>query len=289
MTVLNSQIHVWGPQTPEDPWPEGGFDRLVAHTGGSRLKLPADEAVDPGVLLAIMDEAAVDAAILVPHSCEGDRNDAALAAARAHPARFGVMGRLPLESRQEALDVMAGWRSHPGAFGFRLTFAAGTDSERWLTDGSLEWFWPLAEDMGLPLMVNLSGRLSELADVALRFPRLALAVDHFGLNSNDRDAAALQRVRGLCELAEVPNLSVKASSAPSYTTEPYPFPTMRLCVRELVAAFGPERVFWGSDVTRIPVSLRQSLDFVRDDDVLARSERNLVLGDALAQWLGWNR
>jgi predicted TIM-barrel fold metal-dependent hydrolase len=49
-------------------------------------------------LLAMMDEAGVDRAIIVPPSWEGDRNDYALEAARTYRKRSAVMGRIPLRS-----------------------------------------------------------------------------------------------------------------------------------------------------------------------------------------------
>ncbi|GIT39658.1 MAG: hypothetical protein Ct9H300mP8_08540 [Gammaproteobacteria bacterium] len=54
-----------------------------------RQELLAEEAITR------MDEAGVDAAILVPPSWEGDRNDVCLDAALRFPDRFAVMGRFP--------------------------------------------------------------------------------------------------------------------------------------------------------------------------------------------------
>ena len=47
-----------------------------------------------------MAAAGVDRAVIVPPSWEGDRNDLALAAAQAHPDKFAVMGRPPLDRAQ---------------------------------------------------------------------------------------------------------------------------------------------------------------------------------------------
>jgi hypothetical protein len=61
----------------------------------------------------MMDEAGVDAAILVPPSLEGDRNDLALTAARNSADRFAVMGRIDLAKPDPA--ALATWRDQPGA------------------------------------------------------------------------------------------------------------------------------------------------------------------------------
>jgi L-fuconolactonase len=76
--IVDSQVHIWGANTPERPWP------ARAHSHGA-IPLGADQ------LLRRMNEAGVERAILVPPSWEGDRNDLAVAAAQLHPDRFAVM------------------------------------------------------------------------------------------------------------------------------------------------------------------------------------------------------
>ena len=70
--IVDSQVHIWGADSPQRPWP------ARAHAQRA-LALGADE------LLGWMDEGGIDRAIIVPPSWEGDRNDLAIAAARAHP------------------------------------------------------------------------------------------------------------------------------------------------------------------------------------------------------------
>ncbi len=68
-----------------------------------------------------MKEAGVDRAVIVPPSWEGERNDLALEAARLHPDRFAVMGRLALE-KPESRALVDGWKRQPGMLGMRFTF-----------------------------------------------------------------------------------------------------------------------------------------------------------------------
>jgi predicted TIM-barrel fold metal-dependent hydrolase len=70
--------------------------------------------------------------------------------------------------------------------------------------------------------------------------------------------------------------------------EPYPFPTLRSYIREVVQAFGAERVFWGSDATRLPVPYREiRRQFTDDLDFLDDRERTLILGQAVSEWVRW--
>src|SRR5437868_2876765 len=80
MMICDAQVHIWGANTPERPWPA----RAEPH----RAPLVKEE------LLAEMGKAGVDRVILVPPSWEGDRNDVAIDACKSHPDRFAIMGRL---------------------------------------------------------------------------------------------------------------------------------------------------------------------------------------------------
>ena len=109
MVIVDAQVHIWGPNTPERPWPPG--------RGEPQKPYP----VTKEIVLAAMDEAGVNRAVLIPPSWEGDYNDLVLEAARLHPDRFAAMGRLSIE-RPESRSLVAGWKSQPGMLGIRLTF-----------------------------------------------------------------------------------------------------------------------------------------------------------------------
>jgi len=92
----------------------------------------------PEQLLASMNTAGVDRAVLVPPSFAGDRNDECLAAAARHPERFRVVGRVDLTSPDSRAWVSQ-WRDLPGLLGVRVTFGRGA-SASWLRDGTADWF-----------------------------------------------------------------------------------------------------------------------------------------------------
>jgi len=62
---------------------------------------------------------------------------------------------------------LAGWKKQSGMLGLRALFLGA--SERWLTDGTSDWFWPAAERARLPVMVLSAsgaaafGRVAELS------------------------------------------------------------------------------------------------------------------------------
>jgi predicted TIM-barrel fold metal-dependent hydrolase len=276
MRIIDSQVHVWGADTPERPWPKGGNP-----TPHREAPWTADE------LVRDMDIAGVDAAIIVPPGWEGERNDLALAAVRAHPGRFAVMGRFdPLTA--DPFEVFPRWRDQPGMLGVRFTFHSARGREL-LVEPAMEKVWAAAEKHQVPLMIRvLPPMLPTVADIATRYPALKIALDHMANPHGALDAAAFAHVPALVALAQHPGVAVKATCVPAYTADPFPHRALDAPLRAIVEAFGPSRVFWGSDVTRLPGTYRNCvLHFTEQLPWLDRAALDSIMGGALASWLRW--
>jgi L-fuconolactonase len=276
--IIDSQVHIWAENTPQRPW---------APNMEGRAHLP--EPLSAEKLLAMMDEAGVDAAILVPPSLEGDRNDLCLAAARKFSDRFAVMGRIDLAGPDSAA-ALATWRDQPGMLGLRLTFHR-PDTRPQLTDGTADWLWPAAEKHGIPVMVHAPERLPALAEIAARHPGLTIIVDHMGFGRETMDANAGVGAARVAALAQCRNVSVKVSALPCFSSEPYPFRNLNEPLRRVIAAFGPRRCFWGTDLSRMlehctyregVTHFTQALDFLSADDL------EWIMGRGLRECLRWN-
>ena len=135
MDIVDSQVHLWAPESPSRPWPAGR----------------AKEAQKPypilkETLLFQMDLASVRRMVLVPPSWEGDRNDLALEAAQSYPRRFAVMGRLDVDA-PDARQQLRAWRGTPGMLGVRFTFQTPLLVKP-LLEGRVDWVWGEAEQAG---------------------------------------------------------------------------------------------------------------------------------------------
>jgi len=239
-------------------------------------------------VLRLMDEAGVERAILVPPSLEGDRNDLCLAAARAHPERFAVMGRLYLD-QPDGPRRLADMMSQKGMLGARLTFHRDNDRPL-LTNGAADWFWPEAQRLRIPVMVHAPERLPVITDIAQRHPNLTLIVDHMGFARETMDENAPAGANRILKLAQYANVSVKVSAAPAYSSEPYPFRNLHESLKRIIDGFGARRCYWGSDLTRLPkhCSYRQVVTLFTEELGLSQSELDLIMGRALLECLNWN-
>ena len=275
MLIIDSQVHIWAPETPEKP-----YAKENASAPHRAVALGHDE------LLREMDNAGVTRCILVPPTWEADRNDTSLEAARLHPDRFRVMGRLAL-TNPDAPALMATWKQQPHMLGIRMVFNRG-QSAQWLNDGTADWFWDAAEKYGIPVMTLAPADVPKLGDVADRHPGLRLIVDHMGLNSVLRGKDLRPSVDAVIKLARHKNLAVKVSALPCYVDEPYPFPTLHPLVRRVVDAFGAERCFWGTDLSHLPCPYKQVVTlFTEEMKSLSSTELEWIMGRGLAEWLNW--
>jgi L-fuconolactonase len=272
--IVDAQIHIWQAETPEHPWRVGAEPHLPQPFGYEDLA-------------RAMKLAGVDRAVLVPPAWQGDRNDFALEGAVKHPNRFAVMGRIAPDQSQSA-SLLPSWTRQPGMLGIRLSFQKAHNSHL-MRDGAVDWIWPAAERYGIPLMVFAPAHSARIREIAVNHPRLKLIVDHMGLlrEQNEDAAAAMERT---IALADCPNVHVKVTSVPLYSSEPYPYRNLHAALRRMIGAFGPRRAFWGTDITRIwsRASYRQCVTlFTEELDFLSADDLDWVMGRGLMECLGW--
>jgi L-fuconolactonase len=275
MLIIDSQVHIWAPETPEKP-----YSKENASTPHRPIPLGHDE------LLREMNGAGVERCVLVPPTWEGDRNETSLEAAKLHPDRFAVMGRIKI-TEPGSRALMATWKNQPHLLGVRLVFNAGRSKE-WLEDGTADWLWDAAERYDVPVMAFAPHAVLKLGEVAERHPGLRLIIDHMGLSSALKGKPLGPAVDNVIKLARLPNLAVKVSALPCYVAEPYPFPTLHPLVRRVVDAFGPQRCFWGTDLSHLPCPYKQVVTlFTEEMKFFSSTELEWIMGRGLAEWLNW--
>ncbi len=271
--IVDAQIHLWGEGLPSN----------LSHR--QVTSFTSEEAI------AMMDEGGVDAAVIHPVPWDPNSLQIALDAVERYPGRFAILGDVPLMDPQPKGRV-ATWLDQPGVLGLRYVLL--NDPQRqWLRDGDIDWLWPAAEEAGVPIAVLATDSMDLIGGVAERHPRLRLTIDHLGGRGGMttlKDHEAMTHMPDLLALAKHPNVAVKATGAPGYSGESYPFPAMQTYLRQIYDAFGPERMFWGTDITKMPCSWRDCVTmFTEELSWLSEDDKRLIMGDAVCVWWGWNR
>jgi L-fuconolactonase len=278
MQITDSQVHIWQAAHAEKPWPKTGYVPDWAFT-----PFTAED------LVSQMDAAGVSRAFLVPPAFNGGQNDYSLDAAARYEGRFGVVGRLQLADPLAPAHLEE-WKEKPHAYGMRFAFFL-PEQQAQLVSGAIDWLWPLAQRLEISLMIYPAQHLlKQIGEIAGRYPSLKLTIDHMaiGYTEHDRDDAAFVHLEQLLGLAQFPNVAIKASALPEFSTKGYPFANLLPYVRRTIDAFGPQRVFWGSDLTRLVCPYHQAVTmFTEHMSWLNEGERRLVMDEGVLRWQGW--
>jgi predicted TIM-barrel fold metal-dependent hydrolase len=275
MLITDAQVHLWEVSRPDRPWPKQ--QQRPPHKANG---FSAEE------MLMEMDAAGVDRAVIVPPTWIGENNATALEYAAKYPARFAVVGRFDVRA-VDARAQLAGWLKQPHMLGVRMSFHVRPFVD-WLDDGSLDWFWAACETLGIPVMALFAGIVHKLRPIAQRHAGLKILIPHLGCPLDVRGAAAFAGLDDLLALAEYPGISVMVSAAPLHSIERYPFRDLHPHLRRIYDAFGPRRMLWGSDLSRLTSTYRECLDLFRESlDFLSAEDKEWILGKSLAEALAW--
>jgi predicted TIM-barrel fold metal-dependent hydrolase len=271
--IVDGQVHLYKAETPDSKWDPDAPKPPIPEFTVERL-------------LPLMDEGGVDRVIIVPPGAMGDRNDYAIEVAQRYPKRFAVMGLFSVVKPNGA-DRLKAWKQQPGMLGVRLTFV-GAHEKKLLDNGAADWFWPVAEKAGIPVMFHAPGNLQQrFASIAERHPDLTLIDDHVGMANY---VPIEQSATDAIALAKYPNVSVKMKAGAQFAPEPYPYRNMSVQFRRVFDAFGPRRCHWETDLTKSfkEGGYRQRIaHFTEALDFLSEDDKDWIMGRAILERLKW--
>jgi L-fuconolactonase len=242
-------------------------------------------------LLAMMQAAGVDAALLTQFSSLGSDNSFILSIVAANPTRFGAVGIV--DPAQAAVgEQLARWKRQPGAVAVRIAIRGEGDLAR-LHSGWYDGLLEAADQSDVPVFMFCPSDLGAVRAIAIRHSRLRLVVDHLGLPTLRHEAGphVFERLGDVLALAECENIALKLSAAPVHSAQDYPFADLWPHLERVFEAFGLARVMWGSDINRIggmPFPYAEALAYVEQTPRLSLDEKRLLLGDSLRRWVRWS-
>lgn len=267
MKIIDAQIHLW----------DNEVDVVPPHR---RKPFGLEECLHE------MDAAGVHGGLIHPPSWDPGSMALALDAAQRFPDRFAILGRIdPLSADRHA--QLETWLTQPGVLGLRYTFLKAHET-KWMDDGTMDWLWPAAEHHGVPIAVLADGYLGHIDRIARAHPKLKLIVDHFGVRRGNVDAAAFASLPDVLTLARHSNVALKITGGPQYVSDPYPFASLQNYYKDIHQAFGADRMFWGTDITRMPCSWRACVTAFTDHQPwLTAADQEKIMGAGIQAWLGW--
>ncbi|HEX3971349.1 MAG TPA: amidohydrolase family protein [Stellaceae bacterium] len=269
--IVDSQSHVWLPGGPKPN------------------STQRQEPFSYQELLGILDAAGVARLVIVTPSWNPTGNAYPLEAAKAHPSRFHVMGLFNFANPPSPEDV-ANWKKQPGMLGMRM-FLASPAGQKWLSDGSADWLWPIMEREQIPLMIFCYPALPPVARIAAKYPGMKIILDSFAIPTEKKGPANFAHYEEALALAKYPNIAIKCESVPFLSAEGYPYRDILQFFKPTYDAFGPERMFWGSDMTLLKPPLLGSymncIRYMTEIDWMTDRDLELIMGRSLSKWLNW--
>ena len=223
-------------------------------------------------LIANMDFAQVNAAVVVQEYIDGNQDEYLLKCKEKYPERIKVCS-LYEEHEHYRLDGFDGIKICGGR----------------LTKVKLEELSPLfhkAEEKGMFVAIDLAdgdAQVPAMKQLIKECPDLRIAIGHFGMVT----AEGWQKQ---IELACNPNVYVESGGITwLFNSEFYPYPSAVDAIMEARDICGIDKLMWGSDYPRTmtAITYRMSQDFVTKSDKLTAEEKEKFLGLNAAKFYGF--
>lgn len=238
MHVIDSHTHAISPDTQSYP-----LDPI----GGHQSKWSAERPVDGPGLLAAMDKAGIERAVVVQASTiYGHDNRYVAKVVADHRDRFAGVFSVDVLA-DDGLDQMKRWLD-AGLSGLRL-FTTGTTmpgQATWLDDPKSFPVWDYAEANNVPVCLQMTADgIPMLKTLLVRFPRVRVLLDHLARPQLD-DGPPYSKAQPLFDLAAHPGVFLKLTNrtiaaAGDGASTPAAF------VARVLESFGADRVAWGSN------------------------------------------
>ncbi len=273
-----------------------GLGRIQVGSETQQLFPPygAETRFTPEMLVANLDWAGVDKAVLLQGPFYGECNWYALDAIRAYPGRLAGLAYLdPWEG--DARSAFE-WILQAGLFkGVKLecslpTGLIGLHPGARLDAPEIAWLWDALESRGLVLVLDLGGigsasyQTGAVRQIAESHPRLKIVIAHLGQPrpGMEADPPLRQAWQDQIDLGRLPNVWFDCASLPAFFPgEEYPFPSAGSYLRRVIEQLGPSKILWGTDQPGLltSASLPQLVAMIRRHlEFLPPADRDLILG-----------
>lgn len=265
--MIDAHVHLWEKQ-------RGRVNGLpVYDIGGGKSMFGAEvrQMLPPymtdGVnsaerLLANMDFAQVAGAVVTQEYIDGNQDEYLKRVRAEYPLRFRVTAlyeekELPDTAGVDGIKLCGGRMADPDLSNCEALFAKAAQ-----------------EDLFIAIdMADGDIQCASLREMARQFPKLRIAVGHFGMVTRPKWQEQIK-------LARLPNVYVESGGITwLFNAEYYPYPSAVRAILEARDICGMEKLMWGSDYPRTmtAVTYRMSWDFIDKSPLLTGEEKRLFL------------
>jgi predicted TIM-barrel fold metal-dependent hydrolase len=268
--LIDTHTHVISPDQTKHP---------LAPVGGKQSDWSRDRPVSHDQLLAALDSAHVDKAVVVQASTAyGNDNSYVVEAVKTYPQRFvGVFSVDVLAP--DAVDKIKYWID-AGLAGLRLFTTGSTmpGQAGWLADERAFPAWAYCEANAIPICLQMTADgIPDLWTMLTAFPAIRVFIDHFArpVLSDGPPYQAAQALLGLAAhqgvYLKLTNRTVTAAGSGHSTVEDF-FPM-------IVKLFGADHIAWGSNFPSAEGSVPTLLAAAQAATaMLSQADRDMIFG-----------
>ncbi|MBZ6084802.1 amidohydrolase family protein [Streptomyces olivaceus] len=238
MVLIDNHTHVISTDTVRYP---------TSPIGGRQSQWSQTRPVNIDGLVRALDDAEIDKAVVVQASTVyGHDNRYVVEAVRTHPDRF--IGVYSIDApAPDAVERIKYWQGQ-GLTGFRL-FTTGTTmpgQADWLGHRDSYPAWAYAEEQGIPVCLQMTIQgLPVLRGLLERFPGVRVLLDHCA-RPDLSDGRPYRHAKDLFDMAGHPGVHLKLTHRALGAAQ-RGASTAADFLADLVAAYGANRIAWGSN------------------------------------------
>jgi L-fuconolactonase len=219
----------------------------------------------------------------------GFSNEMELEASTSDPARFCAVGVVDHLAPDVERTLLA--ERQRGLLGVRVPGLRDPEAR---TSGMFDRLLETCNALGLVVM--LPSYNEALAEFLPKYPQIFFFLNHMGTGLAPPivgygDPRPFARLDDVLALANLENVGLKLTGVPALSTEAFPFRDVWEPIRKSVAAFGADRLAWGSDYTRTSGlhSYWEAANYLQEVDGLSADDLEAIYAGTIVNRLGWSR
>ena len=300
MPIVDAHAHIFpriDGRNAAGPTRGAGYGRVVIGDQVLQLWPPfcAETMFTVEMLIAHMDWAGVDKAVLLQGPFYGEWNAYALDALTSYPDRLVGMAYFDpwqADSRKQLETTLAGASFR----GIKLecseaTGLCGLYPQARLDDPEIAWLWAELEWRGLVLVLDLgavgsrSYQTEAVRRIAETHPALKIVIAHLGqpTPAAEADPTRWDLWREQLALGCLPNVWFDTAALPAYLpSETFPYPSAERYLHLALEMIGATKILWGTDLPGLlgQATYRQLLQLGRlHTEILSAQEQTMILGE----------
>lgn len=275
--IIDAHVHLWENQNGLVDGRKVFYVENGKSNFGGEIRQMMPPYMTDGVnnverLMANMDYAGVNGAVITQEEIDGNQDSYLLTAKKKYPDRIKICS-LYEEGKPLKVD---------GFDGIKLC------SCRFKEQNLLkhEEVFKIANDRGMFISIDMSDgdlQTSELDILAKKYPDLRIAIGHFGMVTREKWTEQIK-------LAKNKNVFIESGGITwLFNEEFYPYPSAIKAVREAIDICSADKIMWGSDYPRtmVEITYKMSFDFVLKSNELTSEEKNKFLFENANKFYGF--